>query len=224
MKGGIFLSQFVYPASCIGCGRWFSFDADAWWCNACEQQRFVSSAAMRTINDATIFSAHRYSCEPVSRAIHQIKYGCVHVAVRVCARWLVEQLKQIEQQFSGSKLLLVPVPLHPRREATRGFNQSFLLAQQLQMVYSQCDVDATLLRRITHTLPQAQLHADKRATQLLTAFTTLKQPRADATYILIDDVVTTGSTLAACITTMRAVGATRIAGLTIATTAVAPNV
>jgi ComF family protein len=219
IQGGIFLSQFVYPAACIGCGKWYSFDAHAWWCNGCEVQRNGSSTAMRLIDDVPIFSAHRYSCEPVSRAIHQIKYGCVHAAASACAHWLMEPLKEIELQLNNPTVVAVPVPLHPRREASRGFNQSLLIAQQLNAFHASLIVDATLLRRVVHTLPQAQLNADKRATQLLTAFSVIKQPRRDATYILIDDVVTTGATLAACIKTMRAAGAARIVGLTIATTA-----
>src|ERR1019366_1795415 len=114
---------------------------------------------------------------------------------------------------------LVPVPLHPRRERQRGFNQARELARQLGLPV----VDA--LVRLRHTPSQVDLAAERRHANVHGAFAlrrrrflgpltpiTLKGLRT----VLIDDVSTTGATLDACAAVLREAGVREVRALTVA--------
>lgn len=103
--------------------------------------------------------------------------------------------------------VLVPVPLHPRRERERGFNQSQLLAECLRDVLGGVEIQ-NLLRRVQDTI--SQTHHDKKARQanLKNAFALVQAAPINPArhYILIDDVFTTGSTLNSCACVLRRAG------------------
>ena len=108
---------------------------------------------------------------------------------------------------------LVPVPLHPSRLRHRGFNQSLLLAQRAAEVLG-VPVEENLLR-IRRTGAQVHLGAQERATNVTGAIairpgSTVERQR----FVLIDDVVTTGSTLAACAAVLLRAGAPQVKAAT----------
>lgn len=118
---------------------------------------------------------------------------------------------------SGRSVLLnadcvVPVPLHPRRERSRGFNQARELARRLGPPLLEP------LARVRHTVPQVELAADQRHDNLRGAFrmrkraTNLKGMRV----MLVDDVSTTGATLEACAMVLRDAGVAEVHALTAA--------
>ena len=102
---------------------------------------------------------------------------------------------------------VIPVPLHWRRERSRGFNQARELARHLGLPV----VDA--LVRIRQTSPQVELAADKRHTNVRGAFALRRRwPRkplrwAGVTVVLVDDVSTTGATLNECAAVLQEAGA-----------------
>jgi ComF family protein len=107
---------------------------------------------------------------------------------------------------------VVPVPLHRRRERTRGFNQARELARRLGPPVLEP------LVRIRHTVPQVELAADQRHENLRNAFglrkraTNLKGMRV----VLVDDVSTTGATLETCAMVLRDAGVAEAHALTAA--------
>lgn len=105
---------------------------------------------------------------------------------------------------------MIPVPLHPLRKWTRSFNQSELLACELQRRYP-VPIGCKLLMRTRYTRPQARLHAMQRAANLTDAFRASPQVRG-LSVLLIDDVTTTHSTLTACAQALRQAGARRVYG------------
>jgi ComF family protein len=109
--------------------------------------------------------------------------------------------------------VLIPVPLHWRRQWQRGFNQSEMLARFLS---SRCGIPvATALRRVRYTAVQAGLSNTARRRNVTAAFACRR--RLDGKRVLlIDDVMTTGSTAAACGVALRRAGASRISLLTVA--------
>jgi ComF family protein len=108
--------------------------------------------------------------------------------------------------------ILVPVPLHPRKQRERGYNQSQLIAEQLARAAGQGACVKQLLRRVIDT--DSQTHYDRRERQenLKNAFAPSAGPSlsADCHYVLVDDVFTTGSTLNSCAKTLRRAGAVNL--------------
>lgn len=116
----------------------------------------------------------------------------------------------------GAPALLVPVPLHPRRERERGFNQALLLARRLGRARG-IPVRADALVRAAATQAQTELDARARRANVRGAFR-LRRPEAIAGrhVLLVDDILTTGATLSECARCLREGGAATVGALTVA--------
>jgi ComF family protein len=110
---------------------------------------------------------------------------------------------------------LIAVPLHPRRLAERGFNQSDLLARRLSM---QCKIPfiSRGLMRNRDTAHQVGLDAQERRANVGDAFVWQHDTPPPARALLIDDVLTTGATLEACAQALRAAGSREVRALVLA--------
>ena len=109
--------------------------------------------------------------------------------------------------------VIVPVPLHPHRQAARGFNQSELLARKIATALGR-PVDVQVLRRTRDTPEQVGLPRADRRRNVRAAFAaaTLMAERI----LLVDDVLSTGFTAASCAQALRAAGASEVAVLALA--------
>lgn len=139
--------------------------------------------------------------EPVIFAlVHAFKYeGLVELA-----RWLGAYLARAARRFlPAPDLQLVPVPLHPERLAARGFNQSALLAAEVGRRLGVPVLDGLLARRVA-TPPLALVpHAERQALVQDAFVRSDRLPRGSGLLVVVDDVVTTGST---CRAALRALG------------------
>ena len=120
---------------------------------------------------------------------------------------------------TGARLLrdadvVVPVPLHRRREYQRGFNQADDLARHLGLPV------LPLLKRIVHTQSQIDLPKEERHQNVKDAFALSPDPRSLITgpriVVLVDDVSTTGATLDACARVLKQAGVKEVRALTAA--------
>jgi ComF family protein len=106
---------------------------------------------------------------------------------------------------------LVPVPLFPRRERQRGYNQSRWLAETFARVAGECEV-ADLLVRTRDTPSQTHLDRAQREANMRGAFALKPGARPDpqTRYVVVDDVFTTGATLNTCARVLQRGGAERL--------------
>lgn len=144
-------------------------------------------------------------------AIHHFKYAGARALAAPLAQFTTEM---IALPFPVD--CLCPVPLHPRREAMRGYNQSLLLANELGARW-QLPVEANLLTRVINTPPQMSLPAEERRKNLRGAFTATPDIR-DRHIALVDDVYTTGATLRECSQVLKRAGAAQVLVITVART------
>lgn len=154
----------------------------------------------------------RYS-GPARALVQHLKYNAARHLLDDVAT-LAHGTPWLRDWLAGS--VLVPVPLHPRRERERGYNQSALIAQTLARV---ADVPvAPLLRRVRDTQTQTRLSREERAANVNNAFAMSVGAVLDKrlTYTLVDDVFTTGATLGACSQVLQAHGAAQVRVLTLA--------
>ena len=151
---------------------------------------------------------------PLRRLVHALKYEQRHT--------LGPPLGRLMRHAAGELLAdvdcVVAVPLHPRRQRARGFNQAAELAAQLGPPV----VDA--LPRTRATAPQTALPAGQRRRNVRGAFAPVRRfgirpgraPVEGACVMLVDDVTTTGATLDACARVLRRAGAREVRALTLA--------
>ena len=142
--------------------------------------------------------------------IHLFKYGRVKTLARPLGNYLALAIPR-EQRFDA----IVPMPLHWRRRWQRGFNQSALLANEIARRSSVPVLCA--VRRVRATRPQAGLSNTERQTNIARAFRVRRRRLVEGRRVLlIDDVMTTGATAAACARALRDAGAKYVALLTLA--------
>jgi ComF family protein len=148
----------------------------------------------------------------LGRIIRAFKYG----GRRTLARRLAALMRSAGEDLFIGDPVLVPVPLHPRRLRARGFNQASDLAKHLGPPVS------PVLRRIRHTPSQTDLPAARRHRNVRGAFAMCDSAWRrrgdvhDRTVLLVDDVTTTGATLAACARVLKDAGAREVCALTAA--------
>ncbi len=144
--------------------------------------------------------------EPVREVLHRFKYQRERHLRHPLAAWLAETLPHLSGPPPDA---VVPVPLHPTRERERGYNQAALLAALLAREAG-LRVEHPLLR-VRDTPSQTRLHRGGRIENLRNAFA-LRQnaPVKSRHLLLVDDVLTTGSTLNECARILKQAGAASV--------------
>ncbi len=203
------LSRFVdllFPRGCIACDR--PVEPGGILCDACAVRAALRPPPPLLLDGVPALAAIAYA-EPMSGALHRFKYGArPDLAAQLAA---VAEVA-LEQLDPAPDSILVPVPLHARRLAERGYNQSALLAGQLSRRH-RLGFAPLGLRRIRPTDQQVGRSRQQRWINVAEAFV-VRQRRslAERDVVLVDDVVTTGATATACIQPLRALGA-RVVGV-----------
>ncbi len=113
------------------------------------------------------------------------------------------------------KNLIIPIPLHPRRERWRGFNQAELLARRFAE-YFNLEISTDYLKRIKHKKPQAKLNEAARSENIKDCFAFKGENLAGRNILLVDDIITTGHTLSEAARVLKENGAGQVWGLVVA--------
>jgi len=151
---------------------------------------------------------------PVQELIHRFKYG--H-KVHLCRPLGLLTARQLAGFAAGAAAdLVMPVPLHKKRLRWRGYNQASLLAGSLAKQW-RLPLVRQNLRRVRWTEPQINLAAGERELNVRGAFAVSNRDAvAGKRIILVDDVFTTGSTVAECARTLKRAGAEAVFIVTVA--------
>lgn len=128
--------------------------------------------------------------QPLRHLVHQLKFAGAESLAPGLAQLMATQLAPRIQQLPQA---LLPVPLHRQRWRQRGFNQSLLLAKHLGAIFN-IPVLSDSVIRLRHTLAQAELDETARRSNVARCFQLQDLPKVQH-IALIDDVMTTGSTL-----------------------------
>lgn len=227
---GNFLLDTIFPIECIGCKK-----EGEWLCERCagriavtEQNECLvcktSAARGRTCFTcrrefplARALRAMDYDDPRVKYALKLIKYNYVktllYPLIKVALPYFVDSLAQ--NDIDPRALIFTPVPLHPRRLRERGFNQSEIIARA---VASECGAKLIQpLARRRFTMPQVDLDEQDRRSNIKGAFVCSDAESVKDRYVVVvDDVTTTGATLAECAEVLLSAGAKEIWGLTLA--------
>jgi ComF family protein len=166
-----------------------------------------------------VFAAFTYD-DPVGSGLRALKFNGDLRPARALGALLAARVALAGGVPVDPAPVLLPVPLHPGRHAERGFNQAEVIARHVAR-WLRLEVCRNWLRRTRHTAPQTGLHRAARRRNLADAFAvTAKAPAssAQARVILLDDVWTTGATLAAARSALRA-GGIDVAGAWVVATA-----
>jgi len=189
--------RFFYPSRCGLCGT-FGPEAICEECRA-ELQPLGHVPELDERNPITALTGCFHYEGRAGQAVRRLKFERVTSLGRPMAELMAQRLNPA---LLAQVDAIIPLPIHWRRENHRGFNQSVLLCE----AWSRELVQADLLRRIRHTVPQTHLKAEQRATNILGAFEASPDVRGKR-LLLVDDVYTTGSTAKECAKCLRQAGA-----------------
>lgn len=166
----------------------------------------VSPLTVAPIHAAFLFD------DQIRDALHALKYRGGTALVAPLAPRMAEAWRSNGMQCD----LLIPVPLHPKRETQRGYNQAAVLARALGHEI-RVSVAERALARTRNTASQTRLNRQERKQNVEAAFICEAPTLVAGRHVtLIDDVATTGATLDACATALLAQGAQRVSAFTLA--------
>ena len=188
--------DFVKAPHCTTCGSPFYGEIEgARICPHCEGLQ----PAFREGRTAVLFKG------PARALVIELKY---HRGLHVLGdmREIFRRAKHVCELARGA--VLVPVPLHTRKQRERGYNQTALLADGLALVAGDGARVEALLQRTEDTATQTAFDRRTRMANLKNAFALARGVtiNPDLHYVIVDDVFTTGSTLNSCARTLRRAG------------------
>lgn len=234
-----FILDILFPKECLLCGKY-----GKWLCSSCEkkmifpdtqvcpycekqvtefgktcrwcQKDFYRKKEKRPV-DALLICA-KYDKETIAKLIHFFKYKFIQELYSNFAKLMIDCLRKNDLALPE---LIIPIPLHKVRLRQRGFNQSFLLAQNLGKNLTpgmDIPVRDDLLEKRKNTSPQMKIKSySERKKHLRGVFSVSNSKDVKGkTILLVDDVATTGATLFESALTLKEAGAKKVFAIVIA--------
>jgi ComF family protein len=189
--------SWIFPKACSGCRKNINSGS---LCNECIKKiKYNSYVPHKIISGIKVYSVSLYTF-PVTNLIKAFKYkGKQKAAVFIADLFYQYFLKA---DINNLDLEIVPVPLHKKRQRNRSYNHMYLVAKELSRL-SGFPVNNKLLKRIKNTKPQYELSVVERADNLKEAFKVDKKFYSGKTLLIIDDIFTSGATIAEIISELK---------------------
>lgn len=200
-----FFLDTIFPKYCVVCEQ-----EGIYICKSCMRKALVTTFDID--KGKNVLVAGSYQNRYLREIIHYLKYRFIQELATPLADFLTRFLRQkFNEDFLQNKnIILVPVPLYPKRFRQRGFNQSELIARGVSKYLRLPVVPA--LKKIKSTV--AQMTIQERNTRLKNLKHTFACDNQNAiwgkTIFLIDDVITTGATMEECAKVLKQAGAKKV--------------
>lgn len=216
----------IFPHECVNCGK-----ESPWLCSDCEPTALKIKTptcpfcdkisplgktcpkckpTYRLTGARSIF----YYKSPAKELVHALKYRHLTAAQEYITPQLALLLTELPLPKAGN-VIITSVPLTPERLRDRGYNQSEILAQAIAKQTKRTYMP--LLKRKGDVASQTRLTRKERLENVQNQFSLRSKANVTRSYIIvIDDVITTGATLASCAAELKEAGARQVWGLTVA--------
>jgi len=220
------LIDIIFPINCLECGKEGKYLCDSCLAKIGKARLFCLECHKPSIDGAIHAKcSKKYSIDfayspwdyegIVRKAILKLKYNYAYKIAEELAERLIKKIES-ETSILPTDAILIPIPLYKLRQNLRGFNQ----AEKMGKLISESlgwDYNPDLLVRTRRTTPQTELKGVNRTKNLLGAFSANPKSKIyNSTYVLFDDVLTTGSTLKEACKVLKRRGIKVVWGLTIA--------
>lgn len=222
------VSKLLYPNRCVFCERLCESPV----CEKCKKELvYVKEPQCKKCGKPIRYFTQEYcyDCENKEKDFDEGRSLWVHKGIVAESLYRFKYYKRIVNgKFYACELLkkytkqiyqwkineIIPVPVHAKRLAKRGFNQSEIVAKYMSE-YLHIPMNTTVVERVVHTKPQKKLSGKKRRQNLRGAFRVVEGVEVAKNILIIDDIYTTGSTLEELALTLRRAGARKVYFLTI---------
>lgn len=231
------IKDFFFPKTCINCAKFGNYIC----CNCLKKIIFLEQQLCPVCGRAGADGQTHPACyqknslnglisvldyhQPIAKKlVEKIKYrfisDLINEAGHLMFNFLAKKKYLTFEAFLKEKPIIVPVPLHQKRQAWRGFNQSALIGKFFSQKLNLICIDDFLLRT-RNTTPQVELKGRERKINIKGAFQINKiywpivNKRKSIKVFLVDDVWTTGSTIKECTKVLKSKGIEKVWALTL---------
>ncbi|MEK7131514.1 MAG: ComF family protein [Patescibacteria group bacterium] len=200
------IKDLLFPKFCAGCGQ-----EGSWLCADCLPEINTLKTEKAVANLDGITALFDYGENTISKLIKIFKYNYLLEIAEIFKKIITDA----KSNDAWSGFIIIPVPLHARRERERGFNQSEIIAKLFAEKFG-LETNKNL-HRVIYTAQQAKLSGEQRRANLKNAFVFSNSDKAvPEKVLLVDDVFTTGATMQECAKVLKNKGVKVVWGLVLA--------
>lgn len=206
--------EILYPQTCIICGR--------------KEKEYVCKKCEKILKNKLLYKIDNYKNKYFSKHIYVFKYEGIIRSKIIDFKfngksYLAENFAKIILKnekicrFFESYDIIIPVPIHNKRKAQRGYNQSELIAKQICKINNKINIQNDILIKEKNNVAQSSLNKEQRIQNAKNVYKIInKEKILNKKIIIIDDIYTTGSTVNECSKILIKNGAIDVLVLTIA--------
>lgn len=219
--------EFIYPPTCLACEHHLTLEKNN-ICSTCLASIRPITPEDGLYREKLTELRSRGNVSGLASAFHFEKDGTLQTLIHHLKYDDMPEIGVELGKFVGTTLRsmlgdaaiggLVPVPLHPAKERERGYNQSEFICKGISKVTG-LKVFPHVLRRTRHTQTQTRLNAQERKENVADAFALDSRYARlvnGATFLIVDDIITTGATIDECARVLKENGAARVLAASVA--------